>query len=155
MIEPTIGLTLSGLEVVYLSDNLRNADNIDAEQKEFACLKPLLLNLGSAYVELVSDAGISVGPVTIEVTKAQAWLMRSKVKTGDLAIDGQTNVGVGLSRKLFAVLLEFEEAMIEPGLMDLEVSAYESPPLTEQDRLALKDEKYNRWIPDERYFQEP
>ena len=158
MIEPTGSLTLSGLEVVYLSDALRNGDGVKAIEDEVACLRPLLLNLASAYRELVTPdskdvagnvvkGGFDEGPVSIQVTEAQAWLMRAKVRTGDLAIDGKTVLGVALLTKLYALLLEMESGV------DVEVSAYEEAPITET-RIRLK-ERYDaepRWQPDENTY---
>lgn len=148
MIEPTVALTLSGLEVTFLSDALRNGDGVKAIEDEVSCLRPLLVNLASAYRELVEPTGIADGPVTIAVTEAQCWLMRAKVRTGDLAIDGKTNVGVGLLRKLYGAILD-----LQSGLEGMEVTAYEAT-LTEQDRADLKAERYTRWIADETSFAE-
>lgn len=145
MIERTRVLALTGLEVVWLSDAVRNAKTIKEDEDEQSCVKPLVLNLGSAYLELVKPDGIIDGPVEIAVTEAQCWLMRALVRTGDLAIDGKTNVGVPLLTKLYGLLMQFASE-----LDDLEVSAYESPPLTEEARRDLKEQGYvTRWRPDE------
>jgi hypothetical protein len=45
--------------------------------------------------------------VTLQVTEEMAWLFRSKVRTGDVAIDGHTNVGIPLLLKLYALLSAF------------------------------------------------
>jgi len=149
MIEPTGTLSLSGHEVVFLSDALRNGDGVKAIEDEVSCLRPLLLNLGSAYRELVDVTGIADGPVSIAVTEAQCWLMKSKVRTGDLAIDGKTNVGVGLLLKLYGLLLE-----LQSGLEGMEVAAYDEPPISDEARRELDGERYWRWLPDESSFAE-
>jgi hypothetical protein len=107
---PTRPLTLSGLEVVYLTDSVRNKDTAEGLPEREAYVpvgREALLLLGSAYRELVAPEGVKPGPVTLQVSEEIAWLMRDKVRTGDLAIDGQTNVGITLLLKLFEVLNSF------------------------------------------------
>ena len=114
MVDPTACLTLSGLETVFLSDALRNGITVKAIEDELSCARPLLLNLGSAYRELVAPDGIKDGPISIEVTEQQCWLMRALVRTGDLGIDGKTNVGVPLLLKLYGLLLQLESGIDLP-----------------------------------------
>ena len=116
MVDPTACLTLSGLETVFLSDALRNGITVKAIEDELSCVRPLLLNLGSAYRELVTPKpdGIKAGPISIEVTEQQCWLMRALVRTGDLGIDGKTNVGVPLLLKLYGLLLQLESGIDLP-----------------------------------------
>jgi hypothetical protein len=107
---PTRPLTLSGLEVVFLTDSIKNKDAAEGlpEREAYVPIgREALLLLGSAYRELVTSEGVSPGPVTLQVTEEVAWLLRDKVRTGDLAIDGQTNVGIPLLLKLFEVLNSF------------------------------------------------
>lgn len=108
--QPTLPLTLSGLEVVFLCDAILNDDvakGLPDRDSYYPLARSALLLLGSAYVELVDETGIAPGPVTLQVTEEAAWLLRSKVRTGDLAIDGKTNIGVSLLLKLYGILLQF------------------------------------------------
>lgn len=126
MTERTACLTLSGLEAVFMSDAVRNSQTplraLD-ESDETRVIRPLLLNLGSAYRELVTVDGIAPGPVSFEVTEPQCWLMRTLVRTGDLAIDGKSNVGVSLLTKLYGLLLELESGLDLPSA-DVEDAPY-------------------------------
>lgn len=140
----TATLSLTGLETVFLSDALRNADVISLENDQFEYLKPLVVNLASLYVELLSGEGILPGPLSLEITEPQAWLLRQKVRTGDIAIDGKTNVGVSLLKKLYNILITFSNQM-----QDIETSQYDEPMLSEQSKYDLKEQVYARWRPDE------
>jgi hypothetical protein len=133
---PTRPLTLSGLEVVFLTDCVKNRDVAEGLPERDAYMpvgREALLLLGSAYRELVTPSGISPGPVTLEVTEEIAWLLRDKVRTGDVAIDGQTNVGIPLLSKLFEVLNSF--AADFAGLPP--VGTQEGPSLSLSDRQYL------------------
>ena len=120
----TLLLELNGIEVMFLADAVLNRDvtegSTDVESRPIA--RPLLLKLGSAYCELVSDKGILEGAVTVAVTQEEAWLLRSKVRSGDLG-PGNTPLGIPLLLKLYGLLavfnadLELPEA--EEGYDDL------------------------------------
>lgn len=70
---------LTGLEVVFLTDSIANSDLAqglpDADAK-IPVARDALLLLGSAYIEVVSEAAIEAGPVLLEVTEEQCWLFR-------------------------------------------------------------------------------
>jgi len=83
---------------------------------------------------LVSPDGINPGPVTLEITEEVAWLLRSKVRTGDLAIDGTTNVGVPLLLKLYDILSAFNSDISGLPPVGDEVE----PAMTERERQFLK-----------------
>lgn len=125
MITPTLPLELTGLETVFLCDSILNDDKALGLQDRDAYVplaREALLLLGSAYGELVQADGVHAGPVTLMVNEETAWLLRSKVKTGSIGLDGATNIGVPLLRKLYALLLRFNADV--PGL----------PPVTGVDR---------------------
>lgn len=103
-------LELTGMETVFLIDAIKNTDIAeglpDAEAR-VPIARELLLLLGSVYTELVTvDKGILHGPVSVRVSEDEAWLLRGKVKTGDLGLD-KKELGTGLLLKLYAVLLDF------------------------------------------------
>lgn len=104
-------LELTGMEVVHLTDSIRNTDYADAPQgkEEFVRdSRSLLLLLGSLYSELVhANVTAEDGPRTILVSEEEAWLLRTKVKTTDVGLDGKTFIGAGLLLKLYALILEF------------------------------------------------
>ena len=87
-------ITLTGLEIVYLCDSIANKDIAEGlpDKDAFVPLaRGALLKLGSAYRELVAVDGIAPGPVMVAITEEEAWLMRSKVRTGDLASISRTS----------------------------------------------------------------
>lgn len=131
---PTLPISLSGLETVFLLDSVRNGASIKDIEDELGCLHELVLNLGSLYRELVKPEGIQPGPLSVHISKEQAWLLRAKVRTGDLGIDGQTNVGVGLSLKLYELMARFESRVKE----SFDEAAEDEPPLSADGREALK-----------------
>ena len=103
-------IDLTGVEVVFLSDALRcDGETVDelTTEEPLPLYRELLLRLGSAYCELVEMERIAIGPVTIHITEEMAWLLRSKVRTGDVAIDGHTQIGNILLLKLYNLLLQF------------------------------------------------
>jgi hypothetical protein len=127
-------LTLTGLEVVFLTDSISNKDIAEGlpDRDAYVALgREAILLLGSAYRELVSPEGVQEGPVTLQVNEEVAWLLRSKVRTGDLAIDGKTNIGIPLLLKLFEVLNSFTAALDGPFSTD------EEPEISERDRQFL------------------
>jgi hypothetical protein len=134
---PTRALTLTGLEVVYLTDSVTNRDIAEGLPDRDAYVplaRQVLLLMGSAYRELVSSEGIKSGPITLQVTEEIAWLLRSKVRTGDVAIDGTTNVGIPLLLKLYEILNAFNSEIA--GLPP--VTAHEGPGVSELDRQFLQ-----------------
>ncbi len=134
----TLELSLSGLEVVFLTDSIDNRDQAVGLDEQYAYLplaRKALLLLGSAYREVVTSEGIRPGPVELQVSEELVWLLRGKVKTGDLAIDGKTNVGISLLLKFYALLTCFNS-----GLADLPVAAVAEPSLSDEEMRALKEE---------------
>ena len=109
-------IDLTGVEVIFLSDSLRNdgasIDEVDTEEVT-PLYRDLLLRLGSAYCELVQVDAVNVGPVTVHITEEMTWLLRSKVRTGDVAIDGRTQIGHVLLLKLYNLLLQFNTAFAD------------------------------------------
>jgi hypothetical protein len=133
MLTSTLPLELTGLETVFLTDAIKNDDaaqGLPDRDSYFPLAREALLLLGSAYVELVHPDGIAPGPVTLQVSEEVAWLLRGKVKTGDIGIDGQTNVGVPLLMKLYRLLLSFNAEVV--GL----------PPVCGEDATLTAFDKY-------------
>ena len=131
MNKPTLPIVLSGLEVIHLSDSIAADDHAKGlpERDAYVPLaRQALLLLGSAYRELVAPVGISDGLVSIHITEELAWLFRSKVRTGDLAIDGKTNIGIGLLLKLYEILSSFKSGL------EITPVAAEEPAVTEDVR---------------------
>ena len=110
-------LTLTGVEVVHLVDSLNewtvaleNGEGLTAHQRWMPLVRSALLQLASAYVELVGTGinGLGDGKlIDVYITEDMAWLLRSKVRTGDIAIDGKTQIGHVLLIKLYLLLLQF------------------------------------------------
>lgn len=87
------------------SDRVRNDDHNTEDQPCSAY--PLLLKLAGVFVELVGDGTKQSHAVTIYVTEPEAWLLRSKVTTGDKSASDPL-FGVRLLSKLYRVLLAFD-----------------------------------------------
>lgn len=134
MQERALPLSLTGLEIVFLTDSVRNADNIPADQAEFPCVKPLILLLASVYNEVIENGAVKNIILEIAITMNMAWYLRTKVRSGDIAIDGKTNVGVPLNLKLNELIMRFEvEDNFPSALEDGEV------PLTDEKKAWLKE----------------
>ena len=138
MNRPTLPIVLSGFEIIHLSDSIAADDHAKGlpERDAYVPLaRQALLLLGSAYRELVQPVGISDGLVEIHITEELAWLFRSKTRTGDLAIDNKTNVGIPLLLKLYEMLACFNSEL------DLTAGPYEEPAVTEEARAYLHELK--------------
>ena len=147
---PTLPLALTGLEVVFLCDSIGNpdkAEGLDDRDAYVPLAREALLLLGSAYIEVVGDAAVAPGPVTLHVSEEVAWLLRGKVKTGSIGIDGTTVIGPGLLRKLYGLLLDFNNAVA--GLPAVTAKDRELAPAERQLLAALKEERDARGITDQ------
>lgn len=120
LVAKKLPLELTGMEVVHLTDSIRNTDYADVPQgkEEFVKVsRELLTTLASCYNELVHrDLTTDDGPVTVMVSEEEAWLLRTKVKTTDIGLDGKTFIGAGLLIKLYAMLMEFATPDLVPDL---------------------------------------
>lgn len=125
----TIFLTAD--EVLVLTDRVRN----DATGTEPHTLQafPLLLRLGSAYVDMLGD-GRREGVISVAVSESEAWLLRSLVVSGDKS-SSDALFGVRLLTKLYKILLAYNDPA--PDLPAAETNGQE---MTAADRAAL-----NRW----------
>lgn len=142
---PTLPLSLTGMEVVYLTDSVKGDDaaqGLPEKERYVPLARQALLLLGSAYNEVVSldPSGmplLETGPVVLHFTEETCWLLREKVKTGSMGIDGKTNVGIPLLTKLYTNLLEFNS--------ELEIQAgAEDAPITDNQRLWINKLKEYR-----------
>ena len=130
--DPALTLRLSGLEIVFLVDSLRNGDTVKGREDELGVLRPLLLLLASAYREVVKPSGVINNVIELQVTEEMTWLMRSQVRTGDLALDG-TKIGINLSLSLYELLLRFNSGL------ELEVTAEDEGPMSQEAKDKLKE----------------
>ncbi|MGH8524284.1 MAG: hypothetical protein ACREXY_08725 [Gammaproteobacteria bacterium] len=126
MVEEELPLELSGVEVVHLIDALRNADNRKGEEEESPCLRPLVIKLAHLYRVLVTPGMFLTGPLALQVTRDELWLLRSKVRTGDVGID-KSLIGVNLSLKIYAALESFVTGLSEFGIVDIAQLFEEAP----------------------------
>jgi len=111
MAEITRTLTLNRDEVMVLADRTQNTD-VGTDDMRVVAYR-LLFKLGSLYLELVDPADHTVRSGDIRVTEAEAWLLRSKVQSGD-KMASDPLFGVRLLRKIYQVLVEFEAAVDMP-----------------------------------------
>src|SRR5438552_2508319 len=103
-------LELTAEEVLVLTDRVLNQDR---GTEDMGCSAyPLLLRLGSAYVEMLGD-GKKGGEVPIAVTEAEAWLLRSKVTSGDKS-QSDPLFGVKLLCKIYRVLMTYDSGLTLP-----------------------------------------
>src|SRR5437870_13482048 len=94
-------LELTAEEVLVLTDRVLNQDR---GTEDMSCSAyPLLLRLGSAYLEMLGD-GKQGGEISIAVSETEAWLLRSKVSSADKS-PSDALFGVKLLCKLYRLLL--------------------------------------------------
>ncbi len=113
-------LKLNVYEVVHLVDAIDGIPQLpQPEQRgstaylEVDPSRNLLSGLGRLFDELVPGNGDFYEGCEdyyqeILVTEEDLWLIKSRVKTGDMSIDGTVNIGVGLLKKIFALLRAFQ-----------------------------------------------
>lgn len=150
--DATLPLHLTVLEVIFLADNLRVDDTDEGNPQAPSHMRgtfigrSLLRKIGSLYIEFANQTGnfdfskyagedLSA-PIT--VTEAEAWLMKGRIRTGDLAMDGQTNIGVELSCKLFELVNRFDTVL--PSQIPLRSDAVGDHKFTRFDARDLRDE---------------
>lgn len=101
-------LDLTAEEVMLAADRVQNGDKDDGRE----VAKPLLLKLGSAYLEMLADTK-KAGVTTIWITEPETWLLRSKFNSGD-RVDGDAKLGIHMLRKLYTLLLAFDADIALP-----------------------------------------
>lgn len=117
--ETRLPLSLNVLEVIYLVDNIKLDDfdqgNPDNPESIQPLAHELLVLLAPLYLELTEcfygENSRDYNPDRVEtilVTQKQVRLLKGKVATSILGIDGEYPVGYTLSRKLLQLLLDFD-----------------------------------------------
>jgi len=96
-------VSLTADEVMVLTDRVLNHDR--GTEDMAVCAYPLLLRLGSAYVEMLGE-GKKPGEIPVAVSEAEAWLLRSKITSGDKS-SADALFGVKLLTKIYRVLLAY------------------------------------------------
>ena len=116
---------------MVLTDRVMNQDR--GTEDMACCAYLLLLRLGSAYIEMLGD-GKKAGEVPVAVSEAEAWLLRSKITSGDKS-SSDALFGVKLLTKIYSVLLAYniEVPLPECGGIDEE--------FTDERKAALR-----RWM---------
>jgi len=123
-------LELNADEIMCLSDRICNPDCGTEDQRVSAY--PLLLKLGSAFVEVVGSGQKKEGMIPIAITEPEAWLLRSKVASTD-KMASEPLFGVKLLTKVYKVLLAFN------GLGDLPSSEFAEDGMTDAQKCALAE----------------
>src|SRR4051812_11570087 len=123
-------LELNADEIMCLSDRVCNPDCGTDDQRTSAY--PLLLKLGSAFVEMVGSGHKTEGTIPIAVTEPEAWLLRSKVASTD-KMASEPLFGVKLLTKLYKVLLAFN------GLGEVPCSEFADDGMTDAQKCALAE----------------
>lgn len=123
-------LSLTADEIMLLTDRVSNGD-VGVEPHGLSAY-PLLLKLGSAYLDAFGDGTKRAGEIPIAVTEAEAWLLRARVSSADKS-PSDALLGVKLLCKLYAALLAYNGA--PSNLPSAEGDGQE---LTDADRSALK-----------------
>ncbi len=155
--EEVRGLFLNVYEVVHLVDNIDPPDpvshHIEPQRGTTTYLddesswQSLLYRLGFLYDELVPPNGDFYEGCESEyrellVSERDLWLIKSRVKTGDMSMDATVNIGVGLLKKVFRLLRDFQ--FPDLGIPDSrDVQPWLKPshdrPFTASDGRHLKD----------------
>ena len=105
-------LSLTADEVMVLTDRVMNQDRGTEDMS--CCAYLLLLRLGSAYIEMLGD-GKKPGEVTVAVSEPEAWLLRSKITSGDKS-SSDALFGVKLLSKIYHVLLAYNVEVSLPTI---------------------------------------
>ncbi|MBI3953634.1 MAG: hypothetical protein HY330_03890 [Chloroflexi bacterium] len=106
-------LELTREETYALESVLKNDDT----EEGVRVAKPLLLKLGSAFIQQNQD-GSELTPVTLALTEKEAWLARDRIPI-TMQI-GHQPVGLTLKKKIYRILLEFDtEAQAGEVIEDL------------------------------------
>lgn len=98
---------LNADEIMVLSDRVSAADV--GPEPHAVCAYPLLLKLGSLFVELVGSGTKAAGELPVTLTEAELWLLRGKVTTGDKTATDPL-FGVKLLAKIYTGLLQLNGA---------------------------------------------
>ena len=122
-------LDLTADEIRILTDSLGNEDKEDGK----VIAKPLLLLLGSAFLEMLPPEAPKAGTVTIRVTEPQAWLLRSKVNSG-MRTDRQPKLGLECLAKLYRLLLAFDAAEATGTLADATLEGTRDRQWSDEDK---------------------
>lgn len=106
---PRRTLTLTGAEVLWLSDNVRlaSADKVGEDRKDAytALARDALLLIGSAFVEVVSSKTPYLTIVKLSLDEETCWLLRESVRTDSTY--AETILGPDLLRKVYEALSSF------------------------------------------------
>lgn len=97
-------LHLNADEILLLTDRVSNGD-VGVEPHGLSAF-PLLIRLGSAYLDAFGDGTKRAGEIPIAVTEAEAWLLRSRVSSADKS-PSDALLGVKLLCKLYRCLLAY------------------------------------------------
>lgn len=107
-------LQLNWREVMLLEDRIK--EHRDPDDGIF--VKPLLIRIASVYLELmaVPPQTPSDAVCQVAISEPETWFLRRMVKSAD-AIQ-QVNVGIGLLRKLYTILLAFQDDDVTEGFSE-------------------------------------
>jgi hypothetical protein len=122
-------LSLTADEVMVLCDRTLNTDRGTEDMPVTSY--SLLLRLGSAYVDMLGD-GKREGELSVAVTESEAWLLRSKITSGDKS-SSDSLFGVKLLTKIYRLILAYNDETPEMPLADTD-----GEQLTEDMKRALK-----------------
>lgn len=115
-------IELTREETYALESVLKNDDT----EEGVRVAKPLLLKLGSAFIQQNQD-GSELTPVTLALTEKEAWLARDRIPV-TMQI-GHQPVGLTLKKKIYRILLEFDTEA-QAGEIVEDLAAAVEPPLT-------------------------
>lgn len=102
----SLPLDLTADQIRLLTDRVKN----DAKDDDVVIGKPLLLKLGSAFLEMIQEAQPKAGTCALQITEREAWLLRALINSGDRT-DKEPKLGILLLRKVYAILLAFDTAI--------------------------------------------
>jgi hypothetical protein len=119
---------------MWLLDRIRTEDQGTEEMKVISYR--LLGRLGSLFLEMTTDDGVTDGTLPVTLTEAELWWCKDKVSTAD-TYGADKLFGVRLIRKLLTALLAIENPQLPDAIEH-----------TEPDR-ATVGEGFDRWLRDE------
>ncbi len=99
-------ITLNRDEVILISDRIIN--NECGTMEKPVDIYKLLIKVGSLYIDLVDPYNpTQVRESVIGISESEAWLLRSKVSSGD-RVQSDSSIGVKLLRKIYRILIDFD-----------------------------------------------
>jgi hypothetical protein len=118
MDDQIIPIDLTAHEIVFLTDNIQvgdtNVGDPDHPHTPEPIARALLLKLGNVFLQVMSPTGVQENESRgVSLTENECWLIKSRVRVGDLGLSGKP-VGATILLKVVTALVQFNPD--KPGI---------------------------------------